>query len=125
MKKQRQQVVLYGDTLILAGVQASLSASPGLDVIVLDPAKGSAADMLRGLHPDAVIFDLESLAELPLALLQQPGLVQPPLLIGVNPSRNEMLVLSGRPAQARSAADLVHVICSTKSHSELLERREP
>jgi hypothetical protein len=121
MKKQ-QQVILYGDTLILAGVQASLSESPNLEVIVLDPALGNPADRLRSLHPAAVIFDLESLADLPLAFLQ-PRLPQP-LLIGVEPDSSEMLVLSGHVKQALRAADLVQVICSKKPEVEPLERRE-
>ena len=125
MGKQRQQVILYGDTLILAGVQASLNASPDLEVIVLDPALDNPADRLRDLRPTAVIFDLESLADLPLAFLQQALLQEQPLLIGVNPSRNEILVLSGQAKQALRAADLVHVIRSKKPHSEPLERREP
>jgi hypothetical protein len=137
MKKQQQQVILYGDTLILAGMQASLSESPNLEVIVLDPAMGNPADRLCSLHPAAVIFDLESLADLPLAFLQQlrlqeqPGLQeqsrlpQPLLLIGVDPSMNEILVLSGQSKQALRMADLVHVIRYKKTHLEPLERREP
>jgi len=114
MKKQRQQVILYGDTLILAGVQASLSVSPNLEVIVLDPALDSPANALRGLHPVAVIFDLESLADLPLAFLQPVGLQEQPLLIGVDPSRNEMIVLSGQSKHVLRAADLIHAIRSNK-----------
>jgi hypothetical protein len=127
MKKQRQQVILYGDTLILAGVQAILSASPNLEVIVLDPALDNPADRLRDLHPAAVIFDLESLADLPLAFLQQAGMwdqpEQPeqPLLIGVNPSRNEMLVLSGQSKQALRAADLMDVIRQKESNTETVK----
>ena len=104
---------MYGDTLILAGVQASLNASPNLEVIVLDPALGNLADRLRGLRPTAVIFDLESLADLPLAFLQQG-----PLLIGVNPSRNEMLVLSGQSKQVLSVANLMEVIREKESNLE-------
>jgi hypothetical protein len=123
MNKTRQQVILYGDTLILAGVQASLNASPNLEVIVLDPAMENPADALRGLRPVAVIFDLESLADLPLAFLQQAGLRELPLLIGVNPSRNETLVLSGQSRQALHAADLENVIRWQKPYVVTLERR--
>ncbi len=105
---------MYEDTLILAGVQASLSASPNLEVIVLDPALDSPANALRGLHPVAVIFDLESLADLPLAFVQQPGL----LLIGVDASSSEMLVLSGWSSQVFSAADLASAISQQDAVSE-------
>ncbi len=72
---------------------------------------------MRGLHPVAVIFDLESLADLPLAFLQPVGLQEQPLLIGVDPSRNEMIVLSGQSKHVLHAADLMDVICQKGSNT--------
>ncbi len=75
--------ILYGDALILAGVQASLSAFPDLDIITLE--------------------------ELPagwVAILQQPNL----LLIGIGPDSAATLVLSSHPQLALSAPDLLTVI---------------
>ncbi len=93
-----QRVILYGDSVLLAGVQASLSPSPNLDIIALEelPADWVAIlHELRSTRPD-----------LPLAILNQPNL----LLIGIDPDGVGTLVLSSRAAQARSTEDLVDLI---------------
>jgi hypothetical protein len=45
-------------------------------------------------------------------------------LIGVDPSSNEMLILSSHPQKALSVADLVEVINQTDFNSEKIIRRE-
>ncbi|MBV5331669.1 hypothetical protein JZU69_04695, partial [bacterium] len=71
---------------------------------------------IRTRKPCAVLFDMGT-GPLDYAiqlLRRQPGL----LLIGVDPSSNEMLVLSGHPAQALSMSDLIEVIRQKDSCSE-------
>ncbi len=109
---EQQRVIIYGDTLILAGVQASLSASPNLEIFTLNGSPADLAESLRKLHPSAVIFDMDNVQQgLPSAILQQPGL----LLIGVDPNSSQLLVLSSLQEGAMGAADLLGVIQREKT----------
>ena len=63
---------------------------------------------MLGAEPAAIVFDLsDPSASMDVTLLRHKPGVQ---LIGVDPGSDEILVLSGRPQQALSVADLVHVI---------------
>ncbi len=107
---EKQRVILYGDSLILDGVRATLARSPGIEILVLDQPLDRPLDALPPLCPAALIFDLEAEEpDFPLALLQQPGL----LLVGIDPETHQVLVWSGKQATAVSAADLVGVIRGT------------
>lgn len=118
MNEERQRVILYGDSVILTGVQVSLSVASHLEIITLDQPSASLVQDLPALHPDAVIFDLGSLSpDFPLALLQQAGLV----LIGIDPDTHQALVWSGRQAAADGAEDLIAMI---RPKNETQIRRE-
>jgi hypothetical protein len=104
---EKQRVILYGNSLILDGVRASLAGSPEIEVIVLDRPLDRPLEVLHPLCPAALIFDLEAeKPDFPLALLQQPGL----LLVGIDPETHQVLVWSGRQAAAVKTADLIAVI---------------
>lgn len=110
---EQQRVIVYGDSLILAGVQASLSVFPSLELITMEELPADWVATLHELQPSAVIFDMGSVPpDFPLAVLQQSKL----LLIGVDAGSAGTLVLSSRPAQALSAGDLVNLI----SHKDSL-----
>lgn len=107
MNGDQRRVVLYGDSLILAGVRASLEACPDLQVHSLDPSLDKPLDAIQALCPATLIFDLDAVRpDFQLALLQQPGLT----LIGMEPETHQALVWSGRRAVAWEAADLVNLI---------------
>ncbi len=107
-----QRVILYGDSVLLAGVQASLSLSPNLDIITLEELPADWVAILHELHPLAIIFDLDGVQpDLPLAILRQANL----LLIGIDADSAGTLVLSSRPSQAFRAGDLVNLICQKDS----------
>jgi hypothetical protein len=107
MNEQPRRVIVYGDSLILEGVRASLHKCPGLEVLVLHQPPEKLPDELRGYCPAILIFDMEAIQpEFLLSLFQQPGL----LLIGIDPETHQALVWSGRHAAAVGAADLVQVI---------------
>ena len=93
----------------MAGIAASLSADAGLEVVCVDPHAPAARANLDAINPAAIAFDLtDPVPGLELRLMhERPGLV----LIGVDPSSDDVLVLSSRSARALSAADLVSVIC--------------
>jgi hypothetical protein len=101
-------MVIYGCSLNLAGIAASLKAMTSLEVVCLDPHSPDARQALHDLHPAVIAFDLsEPFPNQAAGLLnEQPGL----LLIGVDPNRNEVLVFSGQAKQAHLVQDLLKVI---------------
>lgn len=104
-----KRVVVYGSSLHIAGIAASLQAESGVEVVSLDPCSPITGQSLLELNPAAIAFDLtDPDPGLDVALLRErPGL----LLIGVDPNSDELMVLSSRSARALSVADLVEVIC--------------
>jgi hypothetical protein len=108
----RLKVLIYGDTLLLAGLQASLAGYATLDVTVFG-GQSVSAEELCAARPDAVLFDLEAVPPAFLSLLTRtlPDL----LLVGVDAATNRVLIWSEQPFGALSTCDLV----------KLLGRRRP
>ena len=106
--EKRTRVLVYGNTLNMAGIAASLRAEPELVIESIDPKTPCAQQDLKSFDPEAVIFDCsDSCTVLDLALLrEQPGL----LLIGVDPSSDDALVLSGQLSRVLSARDLAKLV---------------
>jgi len=87
---------------------ASLKANPDVEVSRM-PANTAALSLsLDELAPAAVAFDLGEIpGDLAISLLRdRPELI----LIGVDPSSDRMLLLSGRQEQPVSAAELLQAI---------------
>ncbi len=116
MVEIKTRVVVYGSSLQLAGIAVSLKADQSLEVVCVDPHDPMARQSLSELSPAAIAFDLtDPPSSLDAALMyKQPSL----LLIGVDPSSNELLILSGRPQQAMSVSDLVAVIGQKQNHPD-------
>src|SRR5512139_3459782 len=108
------RLILYGNSVFLAGIKAQLEHISTLELITLEAASTGVADQVHAYHPQAVLFDLAmGYPDFVVSLLhEQPGL----LLIGVDPNSNELLVLSGQQKRAVVVADLLKVI-----HIEELE----
>ena len=109
-------LVLYGGSVFLAGIQAQLERDTTLELLALGAGQVDAMDRIRSLRPRAVIFDLtmdQPHFAIPL-LHEQPEL----LLIGMDPSMNEMLVISTRPEKARAVNDLVQLILGSPPMKE-------
>ena len=106
--KVRTRVIICGKSLHMAGLAASLKAEAGLEVVPIHPDSFTARQHLNELHPKVIVFDLlDPALDLDIALLRErPGL----LLIGVDPSSGELLLLSSRCTRALSVADLLRVI---------------
>ena len=115
-------LVFYGNSVFLAGIKAELERRVALELITVETGCPDVTDLIRTRKPRAVLFDLGTgpLDYVIQLLRGQPGL----LLIGVDASSNEMLVLSGHPQQALSIADLVEVINQKESNSKPFKRRE-
>ncbi len=115
-------LVLYGSSVFLAGIQAMLADGLARDVgaplqlIAVEAGQPDAAALIRARYPQAVLFDLaEGLPDfIAAALREQPDL----LLVGVDPSRDELLVLSASQQRALSVADLMNVIRPKDSNTE-------
>ena len=106
--ENRIRVVVYGSSLHMAGIATSLKADTDLEVISVNSRTPNSRQSMIALDPTVIAFDLsDKKLDLDLALLRdRPGL----LLIGVDPSRDELMVLSSHSPQALSVADLIHVI---------------
>jgi hypothetical protein len=106
--EKRRRVAVYDNSLNMAGIVASLKAYTTLEVLCVDLDSPNARGSLDENDLAAIVFDLsDPLLKLDVAVLRnRPGL----LLIGVDPSKDEILVLSSRPEQVLSMADLVNVI---------------
>jgi len=90
-------VLLYGQSLLLSGVAASLAECPGLQV-ARAATWPEAGRRLAEAVPDVLIFDLANSNEshiLPL-LFKNPGL----LLIGLDPEHNRAVLLGGQETRA-------------------------
>ena len=105
--KERLKVLLYGDTLVLAALQASLAAHAEFDVTGLN-GMAPNEQTLCALRPNVILFDVEALQPpFHYALVEKlPGL----LLVGIDASTNRVLIWSGQQLQELSTGDLVEVI---------------
>jgi hypothetical protein len=100
------KVVLYGNSLALSGVGASLEGQPGLELVRVDAGRASA-ETLHEIHPDVVVFDLATAQPDVVALWRR----DPPVLpIGVDLLKQQAVVFSGEPSRALTTDDLLRVI---------------
>ncbi len=103
-----RKVLLYGNSLVVSTVEASLQACGDLELVRVLAGSADTAARLSALAPAAIIFDrVTTRPDLILALLD---LLPQALLIGINPSSDQVLVLSSRREWAVAPADLLHVI---------------
>lgn len=118
----RTRVVVYGSSLHMAGIAASLKVDQSLEVVCVDPHSPTARQSLSELDPAVITFDLsDPSTSVDVSLLREkPGV----LLIGVDPASDDILVLSGCPQQALSVSDLVHIIRQKQSSLEPFKRRK-
>ena len=105
--EMRQKIFFYGNSLVLAGMQASLRACAGLDVIAMkEPA--SLAELLSP-KPAIIIFDMDAVHDdfLLEHLQAQPDL----LLIGIDSETHEVL-LTGEGASSIALDQILLIVKS-------------
>ena len=104
----RKRVLVYGGCLNLAGVAACLKLDTGLDVHLADPDQCSARAVLDAFDPETIIYDLtDPPTDLDLTLLgDRPGTQ----LIGVDPSSDDVLVLTGKRSRAVTMGELAALV---------------
>lgn len=122
----QQKIILYGNSLVLAGIFANLRAnlpqyahrgaddnSPAnleFELASLDSAAAPAE--LLSLNPRVVIFDMQSVQ--PEIIQSQTQALPDLLLIGVDPESHQVL-LAGEAASSISPNQIVQIICSQTS----------
>jgi hypothetical protein len=103
----RRRICLYGNSVILGTLGASLRRCSQFDVTTLMPPLPTAQEMAV-LEPDVILFDLQAThTEAVFSLLEScPKLV----IIGISPDTNLVKVWSGRQLRELSTNDLLKVI---------------
>ncbi len=102
------RVVVYGSSLYMAGLAASLKADPSLDVTHIHSGSPAFEQCRQAQPPAAFVFDLGEIAA-DLVLLQLrvcPGL----MLIAVDAATEDILVLSGQQVRAVTMNDMARLI---------------
>ena len=120
--KKRQLVVLYGDSLLMDTVEASLGDdSPALGVVRMHTTVPDAAERLKSLHPDLVIFELDTLhSQVVLSFLRdRPGTP----LLGLDLTCSKVIALSSHQYTALTTDDLIQVIHIETIHT--IKKAEP
>ena len=102
--EKRRKVLLYGDTLLLAALHASLVSYSALDVIAV-PA--SEKDVLS-LKPDVVIFDAGAIQ--PKTVHEMTEKVSDLVMVGIDSSRNRGSIWSRQHLHELSTCNLVELI---------------
>jgi hypothetical protein len=101
-------VALFGDSLLMDAVEASLEDHRDLGVIRVHTTVADGAQRLKSLCPDLVIVDLnDTNAQFVLPLLQD--LPDVPLLC-LDANCSKVISLSCRQYTARTSSDLAHLI---------------
>jgi len=106
---KRRRVFLYGKTVILGTVGASLQRYPDLEVLPLSAPLPGIKE-LGALSPDVILFDLQ--ADRPEAAFALLGVRPDLLLIGIDPSSDQVLMWAGRQLSSISTQELVQTITS-------------
>lgn len=107
----QHRVLFYGNSLVLAGVQATFKGYPGFETIALD--QPTTQSELLVLNPKVVVFDMGALeSEFLLAHMQElPGL----LLIGVDPESHDVL-LTGQAVCSISLEQITRIVRDLIGH---------
>jgi hypothetical protein len=105
---QTRRTVLYGNTIFLAGLAVQCANRPGLEIMMIDADRQYAEQQLEASSPHVIVFDLTaSHPERAFHLLQKnPDLV----LVGVDVTSDQVLVLSGHSSPVLTSEDLLKVI---------------
>ena len=109
MQKHRL-VALYGSSLLMDIVEATLGDNPSLDVVRVEGSSSGAVDNLRSLHPDMIVVDSSDPdAQFVLSFFKDRAGV--PLLC-LDPNCNKAMVLSCQHFTSLTTAGLSDLIYS-------------
>lgn len=104
--KAQARVIFYGNSIVLAGLRASLETNPSFQLI--EHPRPLSEQGLYELQPDVIIFDIADIQpDFHYILAQKLSGLQ---LIGIDPDSNQVLVWAGQQLQELSVRDLVGII---------------
>jgi hypothetical protein len=110
------QVVIYGNSIFMVGVETILRGQPGMDVTRLSPDLAGLSD-LSGLRPDVILFD-STAPEAALALRflnKHPDVT----LIGLEGDGHKAVVVSGREQAVVTTDDLAQVVLARTEEARM------
>jgi DNA-binding NarL/FixJ family response regulator len=101
-------LALCGESVLIEGIEASLQDNEGIEIVRLDTSQPGAVQVLSGLSPDILIFDLTpiQLSCVFTFLRTYTDIV----LIGLDIDCNLVLFLSAEWRMLPTVADLMQVI---------------
>jgi hypothetical protein len=120
MGEKKRTVVLYGNSLVISSIAASLESQPHLSVHQVNAPGADLARHLEALNPDVLVFDVATAKpdDAVTLLSQHPRLS----LICIDPDSRQMLLWSGRRVRALTVQDLVQAINALPGSTGRLER---
>ncbi len=103
-----RKLVLYGNSLVLSSLGASLKKRPAMTVVVVDERRPDANDRLRSLQADVALVDLAATeAQVAFELCRlNPTL----LVVGVDLRDDRAVLLIGGTAHVLSNEEFVRVL---------------
>jgi len=113
-------VALYGTNLVMSTIGASLQENPEFQVQQIEGTPREIMDKLETAPPDVILFDLAAAQpDFVISLLRKHPTV---MIIGVDLTSNNMIVLSGEHSRLLTTEDLVQAIkrCGLKEDSPIL-----
>lgn len=111
------RVVVCGSSLYVTGLAASLETYPEVSLVRMPASTASLLPCIDEFAPALVIFGLDELpGDFAVSLFRDRAEL---VLVGVDPSSDRMLVLSGRQVQPVSAAELLAMITRSSADRSL------
>jgi hypothetical protein len=109
-----KRVILYGNTIFMAGVETCLRSLPGLTVYGVDATLPDAREHLARLVPDVVIFEWATPPAQDLLELsrEHPGLI----LISLGLDEPKVTVFSSQRHAVQTANELAQIIRTLPGH---------
>lgn len=103
-----KRVLLYGNSLLISGLQASLGVVPGLELQQIEPHPECIYERIKTWQPDVLILETGRLENsFSLALLKAFPKIK---LISLDIEEERFLVLSGSTSRKPTTEDLLKVI---------------
>ncbi|MBI5034625.1 MAG: hypothetical protein HZB51_29235 [Chloroflexi bacterium] len=102
-----RRVVLYGNSIALAGIAVNCANQPDLEIISIDVQDIGVRQRLQELAADVIIFDLAAQPSDLITLFKSRSHL---VLVGVGQASGDVLVLSGQYSTAFSAKDLMNLV---------------
>ncbi|MBI5031546.1 MAG: hypothetical protein HZB51_13545 [Chloroflexi bacterium] len=119
--EKRHRVVLYGNSLSMLGIEASLKECPSLEVLRVESRFPNTLQVLEPLCADVITFDVAAgQPEFAFHLLQRQPMLR---FIGLDTTEDKAFVLSSEQCTVESIADLLQVI--TKVPGTLAQSAKP